>query len=291
MRKKISIAILVCVIIIFVFIINLLSKSSNEFYTLQGKIIAMQGDDPFEFPLYIYDLKSDELIEKRVNFYEPKYNVNEDNTLIAIVNNGDKQEICEFTQGLYEKKRTIYIGKNIENPKFVPNKDDISFIEDNKLVYYCIDKKEYSIIAPVAYPEYDWLDSDTVLLTHESSQNKTNIYAYNTSEKKMSLYKENAANPAISYNRKYLAYQLPVNRDTVYVEDLSNNKINKIQVKNKGILPFKPSNDGKYMLCVMYELSKADVVIINISNSKIKKIISNVFPSSIDWKYENDFIE
>lgn len=262
-------------------------RTNRDFADLKGEIMLMQ-DDAFLFPLIIYDPNNNSKREFRNVFYDVQYDPDNADNLIAIIDKNDRQQIykiVEYQKTNFADRQVLYTGKNVRYPKFVPGKKAISFIEDCRLTYYDLDTKKATIIAEISLTQHDWLDSDTLLFTDGSYDKKINIMAYKVSDGKSYIFKENAAHPALSYNRNFLAYQKGQLKNIVYIENINETDHKTVEVDTSYLSPFKPSPDGKYLIATMInEWHGADVIIINTDNNKIRKILPNTLPAVIDWK-------
>ncbi|HUC92866.1 MAG TPA: hypothetical protein VMS09_12725 [Paenibacillus sp.] len=276
--------------IVIGYIVNVIFfSSSRDFAGLNGEVLLMQGDAAPEFPVVRYNPRTKKTFEIKDIYYYPQYNVNSKNNIIAIIDENNMQNIYELSSGdgsSYSRKRLIYSGRDVEHPKFVPGKDSISFIEDNKLFYYDIEiGGEPVFISNMSSEYYDWLDSDTVLYSMDAGEGNYNIMAYNIANRKAVIFKNNALAPALSINKKFLAYRLSNDSSVVILEQLNTVGPQKsIKVNAQGILPYKPSPDGKYLAGAVYNLSKTDVIIINVDTNKTRTIFPSMLPAVIDWK-------
>ena len=199
--------------IVIGYIVNVIFfSSSRDFAGLNGEVLLMQGDAAPEFPVVRYNPRTKKTFEIKDIYYYPQYNVNSKNNIIAIIDENNMQNIYELSSGdgsSYSRKRLIYSGRDVEHPKFVPGKDSISFIEDNKLFYYDIEiGGEPVFISNMSSEYYDWLDSDTVLYSMDAGEGNYNIMAYNIANRKAVIFKNNALAPALSINKKFLANRL-----------------------------------------------------------------------------------
>lgn len=239
-------------------------------------------DSP-SFPVLIYDTKNNKKYEIRNIFYNVQYDANNGNNLIAVIDN-EIYKINEYQRTDFANRQLLYTGKSIRYPKFVPGKNAISFTEKDKLTYYDLDSKKSIVIAKLLLPGYDWLDSDTVLFTATDNSGALNIMAYKISNDITYVFKKDAAYPSLSYNKKFLVYQKGNVRNIVYIEKINGGDRKSVKVNSIGILPYKPSSDGNYLLGAMYYAGHADIVIINTTTNKIRKIFPGIFPSVLDWK-------
>lgn len=216
MKKLITGLFIAGSVVVIIIILSAVFLNSDSFRGLKGEILVMQNDYNSLYSMYIYDAKKRKAIETPVVFFcDAQYNPNnKGKSLIGVFNNNGIAEIYEiiiYKQTSFTKDKLLYRGKNIRYPKFVPNKNTISFIENNELTYYDLDTKESIVISTLPFFEvdylYDWLDSDTVLYTDRKSDEKSDIVAYRISDGKTHVFKENASNPVLSYNKEFLAYQ------------------------------------------------------------------------------------
>ncbi|UHA72201.1 hypothetical protein [Paenibacillus sp. 481] len=266
-----------------------LFNKDKDFATLNGEIIMMQRNGAPVVPLIKYDPKKEVTTEIRNVIYQPQYNVNNPDQLIAVIDNQRNSNIQDVyaiwdDNGSYTRRQHLYSGEKVTYPKFVPSRNAISFITNNQLAYYNLDSKQLTLITNIESPYYDWLDSNTVLYTDDSNPAHSNIGAYNIVNHNKYVYKRNAAHPSLSFNKKFLAYQLFNAKNIVHIESLSENNRTSIQVTDRTFWPFKPSPDGDYLLANMHKSSSTDLVIIDTHTNQIKTISPSTFAEYLDWK-------
>ncbi|MGF7397473.1 hypothetical protein [Thermoanaerobacterium thermosaccharolyticum] len=281
-KKTISIFVIILMSIIIFIVLLSVFQYYKSFYGLKGEIMLMEGEAP-SFPVLIYDIKNNKKYEIRNIFYDVQYDANNGNNLIAVIDN-EIYKINEYQRTGFANRQLLYTGENVRYPKFVPDKNAISFTQKDKLTYYDLDTKKSIVIAKLLLPGYDWLDSDTVLFTDVDNSESLNIMAYKISNNKTYVFKKDAAYPSLSYNKKFLAYHRGNVRNVVYIEEINGSHRKSVRVNSIGLLPYKPSSDGNYLIGAMYYAGHADVVIINVTNNKIRKIFPGIFPSILDWK-------
>lgn len=126
---------------------------------------------------------------------------------------------------------------------------------------YDRDTGELTSIASLdsGYLYYDWLDSNRILFTAQDEQKSPNIMSFNLMNHQLDEYKSNASNPSLSYNKKYIAYQQSTETNVVHIDSIAGDDRSMIRVDTQGVLPYKPSPDGKYLLTNMYTNSISDV--------------------------------
>ena len=286
-RRLILLVATICVFLV-AFLIWQSYSESNDFSSMEGEIMIMQQMNPTETPMYKFNLQTDALLPFHNNFFEPHYSVNNGNKLLAVIQNGDEQDIYEIEDdnASYSKREKIIAGKNIQFPKSIPGRHAISFIEEGELKVYDRDTGSLTSIASLdsGYLYYDWLDSNRVLFTAQDEQKSPHIMSFNLTNHQLDEYKSNASNPSLSYNKKYIAYQQSNETNVVHIDSITGNDHSTIQVDTQGVLPYKPSPDGKYLLTNMYTNSISNVVIIHIPTAKIKTLLRSTWAEYLDWK-------
>ena len=264
---------------------------NKDFKGLEGEILVVQGGGGFYTPVIKYYPQKKTTIEIKHGCSELQYNANNDNNLIAIMDNTyGKLGIYEISNGYqgrtFENPRLLYEYDNadVHYPKFVPGKNAISFVEKKELKYYDLETKKTTVIAQDIVFHYDWLDSNTVLFTPYSPKSDFNILAYSLKDGRTYTFKKNAGFPALSYNKKVLAYRKGKKRNVVYIEKIDGTDRKAVEAKDWGVLPFKPSGDGKFLLAVKYNVGHGDLVIINTTTNRIRTIIPYMNPTVLEWK-------
>lgn len=129
MKKRLILLVATICVFLVTFLILRSQSESNDFSSMEGEIMIMQQMKPTETPMYKFNLQTDALLPFHNNFFEPHYSVNDGNKLLAVIQNGDEQDIYEIEDdnASYSKREKIIAGKNIQFPKSIPDRHAISF--------------------------------------------------------------------------------------------------------------------------------------------------------------------
>ncbi|GMQ63047.1 hypothetical protein [Vallitalea maricola] len=271
-------------------LITMFFVTNRKVINKDNEVIMIREENDDSTVLLKYYPENNYIVENRVYFSNPNYNANKKENMVVVKKVGDIDEIWEITQykdtdSSFKDIRKIYTGENISNPKFIPNKDVISFIKDNYLYVLDINQNEESKVLNITLEDYEWMDDVNVLYTEKSSDDNYNIMKYNIETEEKTLFRTNASEVSLSSNKEFLGYRLGDNKNIVRIESLDAKKVI-YEVKNDyDFGKFKVSDDGETLIASIYKLSKSKVVKINCKNNKQKLIIDSVLPSTIDWKY------
>jgi hypothetical protein len=201
------------------------------------------------------------------------------NKLLVINDSGILEYDCNNFNSNY-----IFQGKYIEHVCYIPGKENISFIQNNKLYTYDIVAKEKKYILDVDNG-YSWNKDGSKLIYCKDGK----IYTYELSTQN-NTYFTDGINPQYSNNSQLLCYKKHYkgSKQMLVIKELNSNK--QWEYKTNGIASFRFSPDDRF---IALEESKTknfftswDLIVWNFQIDKKEIIIQDVInPSqSIDWK-------
>lgn len=175
--------------------------------------------------------------------------------------------------------------KNIFNPKYVPNHNEISFIENNKLQILNLENKEISDVTQVDSNSYTWSkDGNKIYFDDEKGISCIDYVNLNKKE-----FKNGARNPIMSDNGEYLAYR--VGHESLVITELNTGEEWKYNTTSLVTYDFSPN--GNYIAIIEegaelpYFFNGQKMLIWDFKNNKKTTVISNVGDAAntnIDWK-------
>ncbi|PKM79680.1 MAG: hypothetical protein CVU89_17030 [Firmicutes bacterium HGW-Firmicutes-14] len=218
------------------------------------------------------------LILKEQNIYNPQFN--KDKSKIVALKQGDIVEY-DLKNNVLKTLLKSNLNTSFLYVKYVPNRSEISFINDNRLYVYDIPSKITTYVTSVS-SNYCWSeDGDTFIF---SDQNQ--VYEFNVKDKSnRPLFK--GYDPQYSNNNQYLAYLL--DQGILIVKEIDTNR--EWKYKTNRIYHYTFSPDDSYV-AVEQDSTKwlstdKQLIIWDFKNGKSDYLISFIMDGlhgDFDWK-------
>lgn len=213
----------------------------------------------------------------------------------------DGKRIINEQTLLYPPDGTEKVPGILTSPRAIPDSGDLSFVVDNQLYIFPQGSAQAEPAANLSpedgyFTASDWLDSKTLLfMRYKEGHPADSIASYDRTTGRISTYIENACNPSLSLNRRYLAY---TSNGRTILRDLSTGRERSRKIPDIGRLAtMVPSNDGTYLAflsqpaqdkSVLFpeESTAGRLIICNMQTGRRRVVSGGVMPQVLSWSSE-----